>query len=119
VLKHRLRVIGQSPQEVVPFTIGRRALGPVETERAVAIAVAWGFAVVFFWCLGTLVSRLGGWESLSASLAMVGNVGPNFVPSAAFAKLGATTKVAYIVAMVAGRLEVLPFLLLFSRRIWR
>jgi trk system potassium uptake protein TrkH len=119
VLRHRLRVIGRPPQEVVPLTIGRRSLGAVETERAIAITVAWLLGVLFFWFLGTLLSRLGGWESLSAALAMIGNVGPNYIPVGSFARLGAATKVLYIVAMVAGRLEVLPFLLLFSRRTWR
>jgi trk system potassium uptake protein TrkH len=49
----------------------------------------------------------------------LGNVGPNYVPSEVFLNIGPGAKVIYILAMVAGRLEILPLLLIFSRRVWR
>jgi Trk-type K+ transport system membrane component len=33
--------------------------------------------------------------------------------------MNAGVKIFYILAMVAGRLELLPLLLIFSRRVWR
>ncbi len=119
LLRYRLRRMSRSPQEILPLTLGRQVLDRREVDRSIAIAVSWVLGTLIFWMLGTLLSELGAWESLSAAVAMIGNIGPNFVASNQFVQLAAGTKVVYIIAMVAGRLEVLPFLLIFSRRVWR
>jgi len=119
LLGRRLRVVTRSSHEVVPLTLGRSRLQENEAERAVAIAVGWTIALGIVWLVSTFASRLEGWESLSAAASALGNVGPHFVSVEAFAKVGTTAKVFYILAMIAGRLEILPFLLIFSRRAWR
>jgi len=119
VLRRTLRRIIRSPQEAVPLTLGRRLLPPEEAERSAAIGIAWIAAIVVLWLSTTIISRLSGWESLSAAVSAVSNIGPNYIAPKAFAGLGAGTKVLYILAMVAGRLEILPLLLIFSRRAWR
>jgi len=119
LLGRRLRVLTRSSQEVVPLTLGRRPLPGEEAERAAAIAVGWAVALGIVWLATTFVSRLDGWGSLSVAVSSLGNIGPHFVSAEAFAEVGAAAKVLYILAMVAGRLEVLPFLLVFSRRAWR
>ena len=119
ILGRRLRVITRSSHEVVPLTLGRRPLPHSEAERTLAIAVGWMMTLGIVWLAATLVSRLDGWGSLSAAVSAVGNIGPHFVPAETFANVGAAAKVFYILAMVAGRLEILPFLLIFSRRTWR
>ena len=91
----------------------------MEVERTVAIAVAWIASTAVIWIVTLLLSDLGAWESLSASVSTLGNVGPSVVEASAFMRLGPGGKVCYILAMVAGRLEILPFLLIFSRRVWR
>jgi trk system potassium uptake protein TrkH len=118
-MRRRLRVVSRSHLEIVPVTLNRRLLDRAEIDRTVAIAVAWAGALGVAWVLGTACSSLSGWESLSAAVSAVSNIGPNYVEPGKFAQLGAGTKVVYILAMVAGRLEVLPFLLIFSRRMWR
>ncbi len=119
LLRRRLRVITGSPHEVAPITLNRRLVSPVEVERAAAVAVGWAGAIVVVWLAASAVSGLGGWESLSAATSALGNVGPNYVPSQVFLSIGPGAKVIYILAMVAGRLEILPLLLIFSRRVWR
>ena len=48
----------------------------------------------------------------------LGNIGPCYIPSGEMVALPATVKIIYILGMLAGRLEILPILLLFSPRAW-
>jgi len=119
LLRRRLRGITGTRHEVLPVTLNRRLVPSGEVERAAAVAVGWAGSIVLVWLAASAASGLGGWESLSAAAAALGNVGPNYIPSEAFLRIGAGAKVTYILAMVAGRLEILPLLLIFSRRVWR
>ena len=119
LLGRRLRLRTRPTQVVVPLTVGGQWLPAAEADRAVAVAVGWAVALGIVWLVTTITSSLDAWGSLSATASMLGNVGPHFVDADTFASVGATAKVFYILAMVAGRLEILPFLLIFSRRVWR
>jgi len=119
LLRRRMRVISRSPHEVIPLTLNRQPVQRPEMDRAVTIAVSWIGALAIVWLLGTALSSLNGWESLSAAMSSLSNIGPNYVEPSRFAALGAAAKVTYILAMVAGRLEIVPFLLIFTRRVWR
>jgi len=119
VLRRRLRVISRTPHEVLPLTLNRKLVDRAEVDRTVGIAIAWVGALGITWMVGSALSALTGWESLSAAMSAVGNIGPTYVDPSQFVRLGAGVKVTYILAMIAGRLEILPFLLIFSRRVWR
>jgi len=119
VLRHRIRRISRTPHEVLPLTLNGKTIDRAEIDRAVAISISWIGAVVIVWMIGSALSALTGWESLSAALSAIGNVGPTYIDPSEFVQLGAGVKVTYILAMIAGRLEILPFLLIFSRRVWR
>ena len=119
LLARQLRLAGRSGREVVPMTLNHRRLSPAEIERSTAIGIAWIGAVVLLWTATTLLSRLDGWGSLSVAVSMVSNVGPHFADPVTVTELGGAAKVFSIVGMIAGRLEILPFLLVFSRRVWR
>jgi len=49
----------------------------------------------------------------------LGNIGPCYIPVTQMGQLHAGIKIVYIFGMLAGRLEILPVLLLFSRKAWR
>ncbi|MBE0636379.1 TrkH family potassium uptake protein [Candidatus Bipolaricaulota bacterium] len=119
VLRHRLRMILGSPLEVIPRQMGRHRLDRSEIERTVAVAVAWGIFLGIGWMLTTLVGRLDGWSSLSAIVSALGNIGPHFIESSVNADLGPVVKGIYALAMIAGRLEIVPLIILFSRKTWR
>ena len=118
-LRRQLRGVTKSPNEVNPLMSTGHAVSLAEAQRAVAIAVAWGVTIVAVWMLTSAISGFDGWGSLSAAISAVSNVGPSYIAPATIAAAGTGVKVCYIVAMVAGRLEILPFLLIFSRRAWR
>jgi len=119
VLRHRLRTILGSRLEVMPQQLGRHRLDRTEIERTVSVAVAWGLFLLVGWMLTTLVGRLDGWASLSGMVSALGNIGPHYIQPSVNANLSPVVKVVYALAMIAGRLEILPLIILFSHRTWR
>jgi trk system potassium uptake protein len=119
VLKHRLRTALRSPLEVMPHHLGRHRLERSEIEQSVAVTVSWGIALWGGWIAVTLLTRLNGWTSLSGMVSALGNIGPHFIPASESRTLGPAVKLIYALAMIAGRLEVLPVIVLFSRKTWR
>ncbi len=77
----------------------------------------------------TVVSDAGAYEvehgffsNFSSVLACISNIGPGFEavgPYANFAGYSAFSKILLSLTMLLGRLEILPVLLLFSRRTWK
>ena len=84
-------------------------------------------ALFFGWIvllvLGSLVTAAlsdhGALESASGMFSALGNIGPCYIPVGEVPVLHPVIKIVYILGMVAGRLEILPLLLLFSPRTWR
>jgi len=101
------------------MTLNRVRIQSAEVDRTVSVAIAWFAAIAVVWMVGTLLSSLSGWESLSVAVSAVGNIGPSYASAQALAALETGPKLLYVAAMIAGRLEILPFLLIFSRRVWR
>jgi trk system potassium uptake protein TrkH len=66
-----------------------------------------------------MFSDLGPFEGFSGMASAVGNIGPFYFSVEKMISLSPVIKVTYIVGMLAGRLELLPLLVLFSRKSWR
>ena len=66
-----------------------------------------------------LLSDHGPIESASGMFSALGNIGPCYISVGDMTALHPAIKIVYILGMVAGRLEILPLLLLFSPRTWR
>lgn len=64
----------------------------------------------------------GFFTNFSAVLSCISNVGPAFEavgPYSSFAAFSGFSKIVLIFTMLLGRLEILPVLILFSRRTWK
>jgi len=71
---------------------------------------------------GTYDVKHGFFSNFSAVLACISNVGPAFEavgPYASYAGYSGFSKVVLTFTMLLGRLEILPVLILFSRRTWK
>ena len=71
---------------------------------------------------GTYTVEHGFFSNFSAVLACISNVGPAFEavgPYAGYAEFSGFSKVLLTFTMILGRLEILPVLILFSRRTWK
>lgn len=71
---------------------------------------------------GRVGLELSTLEAISASLATIGNIGPGFGllgPFGSFLEFPATTKLLMIFLMWAGRLEIIPVLVLLTGPFWK
>lgn len=71
---------------------------------------------------GTYNTQHGFFSNFSAVLACICNIGPGFEavgPYAGFAGFSYFSKAILILVMLLGRLEILPVLILFSKRTWQ
>jgi len=90
-----------------------------EVYRVGGLFFAWVALLVFGGCITALFSRLSAYQSLSGMFSALGNIGPCYIPVTIMGQLNPVIKIGYIFGMLAGRLEILPVLLLFSRKAWR
>jgi len=121
-----MKMIGRQLKRVV---YGRRVVAPVvvdgemvsveEVRRTAALFFAWMALLALGGGVTALVSRLGPLESASGMFSALGNIGPCYIPLEKLVAIHPLVKIVYIVGMLAGRLEILPILLLLSRRAWR
>lgn len=71
---------------------------------------------------GTYTVEHGFFSNFSATVSCMSNIGPAFEaigPYASFANYSALSKIVLTLAMLIGRLEILPVLILFSKRTWQ
>jgi trk system potassium uptake protein TrkH len=89
-----------------------------EIQRIAGLFFVWAALLAAGGVVTAILSRYGGLESLSGMFSAVNNVGPCFIPTAELPRLSPAVKIVWIFGMLAGRLEILPALLLLSRRAW-
>ena len=108
------------PNRFVPVTIGNRAV-PQEVATNIANYIFLYIAVIFG---GSLVISMNGFDlmtTISSVITCVGNVGPGFNlvgPSLNFSIFSDFSKIYLSFLMIAGRLELFTFFILFSPHYW-
>jgi len=115
------------PEEVVPIRLNGRPLD----ERTLRAATAFILLYVGIFVIGAGViavdtawqgPSLSPLDAIAASATMVGNVGPGLGiagPTGSFAGYSDVSTVTMTILMWLGRLEVIPVLVLATRRYWR
>jgi trk system potassium uptake protein TrkH len=104
---------------VNPVVVDGDTIEAEEVRRIAGIFFAWIVLIVLGGGITALLSDYGALESASGMFSALGNIGPAYIPAAEMPNLHPVIKITYIVGMLAGRLEILPILLLFNRRAWR
>ena len=119
IVRQYLQRASRPAHAVVAITYDGEIVPREELNRTVVIAFSWlGVIAVGALVTGAFTS-LPAFSVISGMVSAVGNMGPSFIPRQGFAGISPVIKVFYILGMVAGRLEILPILLIFSRRVWR
>jgi len=90
-----------------------------EIRRIAGLFFAWVVLLAIGAAVTALLSTLGPMEAASGMFSALGNIGPCYIPVAQMTQLHPLVKLTYIIGMLAGRLEILPILMLFSRYTWR
>ncbi len=102
-----------------------RSNDKVVDEKVLANTNAYLAAYVIIIVVSTLILSLDGFSfetNLSAVLATFNNIGPGMAavgPTCNFAGYSVLSKLTMIMGMLAGRLEIFPILVLFSRSTWK
>ena len=102
-----------------------RSNDKVVDEKVLANTNAYLAAYVIIIVVSTLILSLDGFSfetNLSAVLATFNNIGPGIGavgPTCNFAGYSVLSKLTMIMGMLAGRLEIFPILVLFSRSTWK
>jgi len=111
-----LRTSGKASKGLI---IDRKILPEDEVHRISALFFTWMALLVFGGVITALFSNHGPWASFSGMFSAMGNIGPCYISVQDMIDIHPVVKVTYIFGMLAGRLEILPVLLLFSRKAWR
>jgi trk system potassium uptake protein TrkH len=109
------------PRAILPVKLGGRVV-PDDTMREVVVFML--FYILTFAVGAGIVVALGAdfVSGISATAALIGNVGPGFGevgPMGHFGNLHPVSKVVLTLEMWIGRLEVLTVLVLFRPEVWR
>lgn len=114
-LRHALR-----PRAVSSVKLNGRRLDPQEV-KSVHSYFAIYIAVIIAVFLLISFEPFGFETNLSAAVSCVNNIGPGFDlvgPAASYADYSGFSKLVLSLAMLLGRLEIFPMLLLFSPKLW-
>ncbi len=119
MLRNQVHKLTASQRTITPVTVSGQVIPDFELQRIGALLGGWLLLVGLGAMVTAWYSDLDGWQSLSGMASAVGNMGPFYFSVAKMASLHWVIKVVYIVGMLAGRLEILPLIVLLSRRTWR
>lgn len=119
LLRREVNRIHYPTGAVLPTTLSGQVIADNELMRVAALVSGWILLIFIGAGITALFSDLGAFESFSGMASAVGNIGPFYFSVAKMASLHPVIKYTYIFGMLAGRLELLPLFVLFSKRAWR
>lgn len=90
-----------------------------EIHKVSALFFAWIFLLVAGGMITAFFSNHNAIQSFSGMASALGNVGPSYITPSDMIKLQPIVKITYIIGMLAGRLEIIPILMLFFKNTWR
>ena len=112
----KLRVSGKASTGLV---IDNKMVPDEESHRVAALFFTWIALLLLGGGITALFSNHSPWASLSGMFSSLGNIGPCYISVQDMIDIHPVVKLTYIFGMLAGRLEILPVFLLFSRKAWR
>ncbi len=99
--------------------IDRKMIPEDEVHRIAALFFTWMALLLVGGVITALFSNQSPWQSFSGMFSAMGNIGPCYISGRDMIEIHPVVKLTYIFGMLAGRLEILPVLLLFSRKAWK
>ncbi len=99
--------------------IGRKIVEDETLHAVAALFVLW----IALLCIGSAVTATTTdypvFESFSGMASALGNIGPSLIPASEIPLLPDAVKFTYIIGMLAGRLEIIPLLVLLHPSGWK
>jgi trk system potassium uptake protein TrkH len=106
-------------RSISTLKIDGKAVDADQVHRVSALFFTWVGLLVVGGVITALLSNFDSYSAFSGMFSALGNIGPCYIPTDAMGQLNPVIKVTYILGMLAGRLEILPVLLLLSPKAWR
>lgn len=108
------------PQAILPIKIDHKTV-PDDIQRQILGFLL--FYLVLMTCSALVVTVIEGDASIGlvGTAATIGNIGPGFGnigPMGSFGELSVLTKIIFIINMIVGRLELIPFLAMLHPDFW-
>lgn len=119
IMNRELRRLVLPRAAEVPVVLDHTIIRQDELNRVTALATAWVGILALGTLLTTLLSPHSGWQAFSGINSALNNIGPCYLTIPEMAALSPAVKLTWMLAMLVGRLEVLPLAVLFSPRAWR
>ncbi len=111
----RLRIPARALSTII---IDKKPVDVNEIYRVSGLFFAWIVLLVLGGIVTAIFSNFDSYSAFSGMFSALGNIGPCYIPTSGMGDLHPVIKVVYIFGMLAGRLEILPVLLIFSRKVW-
>ncbi len=118
LFKSELNRIWKPDKAINKIIIDNKILNEKEIHRTSALFFGWLILILFGGLVTALFSNYNALESLSGMFSALGNIGPFYIPVNEIGKLNPFIKLVYIFGMLAGRLEIYPVILIFSKKAW-
>lgn len=118
LFKREIRKIYLPNHAVLPVTMDQGIIDSDEINKLTGLFSFWLILIVIGGIITSVFSDLDGWQSFSGMFSAMGNIGPFFFSVEKMASLSPVIKFTYIIGMLAGRLEILPIIILFSKKAW-
>lgn len=116
---NRIKRASRPREMLTPLVVDGERVDRAELERVFIIFGIWVFLIGAGGVITTMFSNYGAFESFSGVFSALGNIGPSYLSPVQLVSLSAVVKVFYMFAMLVGRLEVLPIVILLNREVWK
>jgi len=118
LFKQEIKRLRLPKKAVSKLVINKSIFPDNEIKRITSLFFGWLLLIFIGAMITALFSDLTAWQSFSGMFSAVGNIGPFYFSVEKMSKLPDIIKLTYIFGMLAGRLEILPILLIFSGKAW-
>jgi trk system potassium uptake protein TrkH len=118
LFKREIKKLYLPAKAVTPVVITETKVSDQEIYRIAGLFFGWLLIIIVGSGITAVFSDLDAFQSFSGMTSAMGNIGPFYFSVSKMATLSPVIKLTYIFGMLAGRLEILPIIMLFSYRAW-
>jgi trk system potassium uptake protein TrkH len=119
LFKREIKKIRLPNKAVTPVVLSNNIISSDEIYRISGLFFGWLLIIFIGSGITAVFSDLDAFQSISGMTSAMGNIGPFYFSVEKMATLSPVIKLTYVFGMLAGRLEILPLLVLFSIKAWK
>ena len=119
IIKREIFLVRAPAGALSTIIINKTPIKANELFRVSGFFFIWILFIFVGGCIIAISTDYTPLQSISGMFSAMGNTGPCFIPTNDMGQLPFIVKIVLIIGMLAGRLEILPVLLLFSGKSWK